>query len=168
MQMRSPRVVVFCAQQECLQQYAIMLNHLEVFQLTLCADLREVNAVAQSGQRHNLFIFDGFDPSGEDLLTLRHLGQMDAFEQFLLVGRFGEALALEMLRWGWSRRVPLLPVIEPPVEPAQLRAALMSLVDYQALELNAHSRQGVASGASERVPLAGVAGRLSGAVSRTG
>lgn len=173
MQVASPRVLVFCPHPGCLQQFAIMLNRLDVFHLSLCASLKEVHAALDSGQRYNLFIFDGFDLPGGDLSALRRLGSRETIEQFLLVGSFSEAQKLEMLRWAWVQRVPLLPMLERPFGPAQLQQALASLVDYSAAGQSAYPRLSLTQAAAvpvvqERLPSAGLAGKLAGAVRRAG
>lgn len=167
MQLISPRVLVFCPHLGCLQQYAILLNRLEVYHLSLCSSLEEVDIALASGQRFNLFIFDNFAPASADLATLRRLGAEDVIEQFLLVGNLSEAQKLTMLRWAWVQRVPLLPVLERPFGLLQLRQALASLVDYNAASQCGYSRMAISQELQERSSAVGT-GRLSGAVSKAG
>jgi len=134
----SRRVLVFCPHHGCLQQFAIWLNRLEVYHLSLCASPEEVEAALANGQRYNLFIFDDF--SSDDLEYLRRLAKEAAFEQFLLVGGFNEQERLDLLRWAWSRRVPLLRVQERPFGLAHLRQALAALVDYSVVETRTKPR----------------------------
>lgn len=128
----SRRVLVFCPHHGCLQQFAIWLNRLEVYHLSLCTSIEEVEATLANGQRYSLFIYDDF--SREDLDHLQRLAHEASIEQFLLIGGFNEQERLDLLRWAWSRRVPLLPVLARPFGLAHLRQALAALVDYSVVE----------------------------------
>lgn len=129
----SRRVLVFCPHHGCLQQFAIWLNSLEVYHLSLCASLDQVEAALANGRRYHLVIFDGF--STDDLQFLRRLANEAAIEQFLLVGDFNEQERVDLLRWAWSHRVPILRVLERPFGLAHLRQALSALVDYSGAAL---------------------------------
>ncbi|SDK02679.1 hypothetical protein SAMN05216189_102721 [Pseudomonas delhiensis] len=130
----SRRTLVFCPHPGCLQQYGILLNRLEVYHLSLCVNLAEVDQALAGGQRYNLFIYDKFSLCEDDLATLLHLSRNPGIQQFLLVGSFSEAQRRELLDWAWRQHVPLLQVLERPFSLGQLRSVVASIVDYSEAE----------------------------------
>jgi len=89
-----------------------------------------VSLALESGQHYNLFIYDKFSLSEDDLATLAHLARSPAIEQFLLVGSFTEVQRREMMEWAWQQHVPLLQMLERPFSLGQMRSVIASLVDY--------------------------------------
>ncbi|MCL6691912.1 hypothetical protein M8R19_24800 [Pseudomonas sp. R3.Fl] len=142
----SRRTLVFCPHPGCLQQYGILLNRLEVFHLSLCVSLAEVDQALSGGQHYNLFIYDKFSLCEDDLATLLHLSRNPQIQQFLLVGSFSDTQRRELLDWAWNQHVPLLQVLERPFSLGQLRAVVASLVDYSEAD------QGSFPGAHPLVP----------------
>lgn len=126
----SRRAMVLCAHPGRLMDYGALLNCLEFYHLSLCQDLDEVRKVLASQQRYSLFIHDDFVPGPDELVSLKTLGQSNAFRQFVLVGSYSAEEKTGLFQWAWRHRVPLLRVLDKPVSLAQLREITDSLVLY--------------------------------------
>jgi len=127
----SRRAMVLCSHPGRLLDYSALLNRLEFYHLSLCQDMDEVRKALSSQQRYSLFIHDDFVPGASELMSLKTLGQSNAFRQFVLAGHYSSEEKAGLYQWAWRNRVPLLQVLDKPVSLAQLREITGSLVLYQ-------------------------------------